>query len=238
MNFTTWSSSSLILSPTCSSLVLSPSIEFFSSIIILLCSMISLVLFNIFLSLCWNSHFVHALLILLSIFMTVTKNSLLSISLIYISLRSVSGEGNGTLLQYFCLENPMDRGTWCAAVHGVARVGHDRATSLSLFTFTHWRRKRQPTPVFLPGESQGREACWAAVSGVAQSRTLLKWCSNSSSSSKISFWRFISFPSLEHIPFFLHFPLLYIGFCALEKTATSLILTEWSCIGMEPHQLA
>ena len=36
------------------------------------------------------------------------------------------------------------------------RVGHDLATSLSLFTFMHWRRKRQPTPVFLPGESQGR----------------------------------------------------------------------------------
>ena len=35
-------------------------------------------------------------------------------------------------------------------------VRHDWATSLSLFTFTHWRRKRQPTPVFLPGESQGR----------------------------------------------------------------------------------
>ena len=35
------------------------------------------------------------------------------------------------------------------------RVGHDWATSLSLFTFTHWRRKWQPTPVFLPGESQG-----------------------------------------------------------------------------------
>ena len=35
------------------------------------------------------------------------------------------------------------------------RVGHDRATSFSLFTFMHWRRKWQPTPVFLPGESQG-----------------------------------------------------------------------------------
>ena len=33
------------------------------------------------------------------------------------------------------------------------RVGHDWATSLSLFTFIHWRRKWQPTPVFLPGES-------------------------------------------------------------------------------------
>ena len=35
------------------------------------------------------------------------------------------GEGNGTTLQYFCLENPMDRGAWWAAVHGVAGVGHD-----------------------------------------------------------------------------------------------------------------
>ena len=40
---------------------------------------------------------------------------------------------------------------------GSLRVGHDWATSLSLFSFMHWRRKWQPTPVFLPGESQGRE---------------------------------------------------------------------------------
>ena len=39
---------------------------------------------------------------------------------------------------------------------GLLRVGHDRATSLSLFTFLPWRKKWQPTPVFLPGESQGR----------------------------------------------------------------------------------
>ena len=39
---------------------------------------------------------------------------------------------------------------------GSLRVGHDWATSLSLFTFLHWRRKWQPTPVFLPGESQGQ----------------------------------------------------------------------------------
>ena len=39
---------------------------------------------------------------------------------------------------------------------GSLRVGHDWATSLSLFTFMHWRRKWQPTPLFLPGESQGR----------------------------------------------------------------------------------
>ena len=39
---------------------------------------------------------------------------------------------------------------------GSHRVGHDSMTSLPLFTFMHWRRKWQPTPVFLPGESQGR----------------------------------------------------------------------------------
>ena len=42
------------------------------------------------------------------------------------------GEGNGTPLQYFCLENPMDGGAWKAAVHGVA----EGWTRLSDFTFT------------------------------------------------------------------------------------------------------
>ena len=66
------------------------------------------------------------------------------------------GEDTGTPLQYSGLENPMDGGAWKAAVHGVA----EGRTRLSNFTFTfhvmHWRRKWQPTPVFLPGESQGR----------------------------------------------------------------------------------
>ena len=39
---------------------------------------------------------------------------------------------------------------------GSRRVGHDWTTSPSLFTFMHWRRKWEPSPVFLPGESQGR----------------------------------------------------------------------------------
>ena len=39
---------------------------------------------------------------------------------------------------------------------GSLRVGHDRVTSLSLFTFMQWRRKWQSTPVLLPGESQGQ----------------------------------------------------------------------------------
>ena len=56
---------------------------------------------------------------------------------------------------------------------GSLRVGHDWATSLSLFTFMPWRRKRQPTPVFLPGESQGRGSLVAAVYRVPRSWTWL-----------------------------------------------------------------
>ena len=52
-------------------------------------------------------------------------------------LRGRDGDSNGTPLQY---------------------PTHDWAASLSLFTFIHWRRKWQPTPVFLPGESHGRRS--------------------------------------------------------------------------------
>ena len=69
---------------------------------------------------------------------------------------------------------------------GSLRVGHDWETSLSLFTFLHWRRKWQPTPVFLPGESQGQGSLVGCYHGVAQSRTRLKWLSSSS-----AFWSFV-----------------------------------------------
>ena len=64
---------------------------------------------------------------------------------------------------------------------GSLRVGHNWETSPSLFTFIHRRRKWQPTPVFLPGESQDGGAWWAAVYGVTQSWTWLKWLSSSRS---------------------------------------------------------
>ena len=51
----------------------------------------------------------------------------------------------------------MDGEAWWATVHGVAKS----QTQLSDFTFMHWRRKWQPTPVFLPGESQG----WGSLVG-------------------------------------------------------------------------
>ena len=66
-------------------------------------------------------------------------------------------------------------------------VGHNWVTSLSLFTFMHWRRKWQPTPVFLPGESQGWRSLMAAIYGAAQSRTRLKRLSSSSSAFEILF---------------------------------------------------
>ena len=74
------------------------------------------------------------------------------------NLDSIFREGDGTPLQYSCLENPMEGGAWQAAIHGIVKS----QTQLSDFTFTHWRRKWQPTPVFLPGESQQRGAWWAA----------------------------------------------------------------------------
>ena len=71
-------------------------------------------------------------------------------------LSGQAGEGNGKPLQYSCLENPMDGGAWWAAVHGVATSRTRLSNFPSLFTFMHWRRKWQPTPEFLPGESQGQ----------------------------------------------------------------------------------
>ena len=75
----------------------------------------------------------------------------------------------------------MDGGAWWAAVHGVT----EGRTRLSGFTFTFhfhaWRRKWQPTPLFLPGESQGRGSLVGCRLWVAQSQTRLKWLSSSSS---------------------------------------------------------
>ena len=68
----------------------------------------------------------------------------------------------------------MEGGAWKATVHVVAKTRTQLRDLLSLFIFMPWRRKWQPTPVFLPGESWGRGAWWATVYGVAQSWTRLK----------------------------------------------------------------
>ena len=63
---------------------------------------------------------------------------------------------------------------------GSRRVGHDWATSLSLFSFTHWRRRWQPTPVFLPGESQGQGSLVGCCLWVPRESARLKQLSSSS----------------------------------------------------------
>ena len=68
-----------------------------------------------------------------------------------------------------------------------------------------WRRKWQPTPVFLPGESKGQRSLWAAVYGVAQSQTQLKQLSSSSSSSSSSSRdQWYHMPIQENMKFFTH----------------------------------
>ena len=152
------------------------------------------------------------------------------------------GEGNGNPLQYSCLENPINWGAWCAALHGVVKsltglsdftftfihfhflslslfgysvlncfdvkamaphsstlawqipwtegpgglqfmgslgVGHDWATSLYFFTFMHWRRKWHPLQCSFLENPRDGGTWWAAVYGVAQSQTRLKWLSSS-----------------------------------------------------------
>ena len=80
------------------------------------------------------------------------------------------GEGNGTPLQYSCLENLMDGGAWWAAVHGVAKS----QTRLSDFG--------NPLQCSCLENPRDGGAWCAAVYGVAQSRTRLKRLSSSSSS--------------------------------------------------------
>ena len=73
-----------------------------------------------------------------------------------------SGRGHGNPLQYSCLENLMDRGTWWATVHG----GHKELD---------WRRQWHPTPVLLPGKLPWMEEPGGLQSmGVTKSQTRLK----------------------------------------------------------------
>ena len=83
-------------------------------------------------------------------------------------------EGNGTPLHYSCLENPMDRGAWKAAVHGIA----EGQTRLSDFIFTfHFslscigEGNGNPLQCSCLENPRDRGAWWAAIYGVAQSQT-------------------------------------------------------------------
>ena len=91
-------------------------------------------------------------------------------------LKDYVREGDGTTLQYSCLENPMDGEAWWAAVHGVTKS----QTRLSDFTFTfhfHALEKEMAThSSVLAWRVSPRDegAWWAAIYGVTQSRTRLK----------------------------------------------------------------
>ena len=103
----------------------------------------------------------------------------------FVSTYMSIGEGNGTPLQYSCLENPMDGGAWWAAVHGVAKS----RTRLSDFTFTFslsciGEGNGNPLQCSCLDNPRGRRAWWADVYGVTQSRTRLKWLN---SNSKVEF---------------------------------------------------
>ena len=88
----------------------------------------------------------------------------------------LDGDGNGTPLQYSCLENPMDGGAWWAAVHGVAKS----RTRLSDFTFTfHFHALEKEIQCSCLENPRNRGAWWAAIYGVAQSWTRLKWLCSS-----------------------------------------------------------
>ena len=79
----------------------------------------------------------------------------------YMTSGASHGEGNGTHSSTLAWKIPRTEDPSRLQSMGSLRVGHDRATSLSPFIFMHWRRKWQPTPVFLPGESQG----WRSLAG-------------------------------------------------------------------------
>ena len=97
----------------------------------------------------------------------------------------IFGEGNGTPLQHSCLENPMNRGAWWAAVHGVTKS----RTQLR-FHFSLWcigEGNGNPFQCSCLENPRDGGAWWAAIYGIAQSRT---WLKRLSSSTQLELWVF------------------------------------------------
>ena len=95
------------------------------------------------------------------------------------------GEGNGNPLQYSCLENSVDGGTWCTAVRGVAQ-SRTWLKQLSMHACIG-QGNGNPLQYSCLVNPRNRGAWWAAIYGVAQSQTQLKWLSSSSSSSSSAY---------------------------------------------------
>ena len=94
--------------------------------------------------------------------------------------KNIAGEGNGNPLQYSCLENPMDRGAWSAAVHEVAKSWTRLSDSTFTFHFPALEKEMATHSSYSCLENpRDGGAWWAAVYGVTQSRTQLKQLSSS-----------------------------------------------------------
>ena len=134
-----------------------------------------------------------------SVFLT-TPVVYLSLLLVLYIIKAHVTWGNGTHSSTLAWKIPRMEEPGRLQFMGSLRVGHDWATSLSLFTFTHWRRKWQPTPVFLPGESQ-----------------------RLSSSSSIYCYHYHHYSSryqvVSHCAFYLHF--------SMYEWGSDLFLTRW-----------
>ena len=104
----------------------------------------------------------------------------LSLLLIKILIILKAGEGNGTPLQYSCLENPTDGGAWKAAVHGVAKSWTRLSVNFHFSLSCIGGGNGNPLQCSCLENPRDRRAWWAAVFGVAQSLTRLKRLSSSS----------------------------------------------------------
>ena len=119
---------------------------------------------------------------------------------------------------------------------GSLRVGHDWATLLSLFTFMHWRRKGNPLQCSCLENPRDGSAWWAAIYGVTQSRTRLKWCSSSSSSVCVYVHVYMSIPTSQFSPSPPYplitidlFSTLWLYFCFVNKFICSLFFLIKKC---------